>query len=196
MTENKLDKNYWEERYRQSQTGWDIGEPSTPLKQFIDQLTDTSLRILVPGCGNAWEVAYLWEQGFHNTYLLDIAEAPVEAFKARHPEVPADHCLLGDFFAHESCYDLVLEQTFFCALDPALRAAYVQQMSKVIKPGGLLAGLLFNCSFEAAGPPFGGSKAEYLELFSPYFEILSMETAPDSIGPRAGRELFIRLSRK
>ena len=44
--------NYWEERYQKQDTGWDIGTISTPLKEYIDQLTDKKCRILLPGAGN------------------------------------------------------------------------------------------------------------------------------------------------
>ena len=54
-----LDAEYWEERYRAGTTGWDIGSPSTPLKEYIDQLQDPSKKILIPGAGNAYEAEYL-----------------------------------------------------------------------------------------------------------------------------------------
>jgi hypothetical protein len=54
---------------------------------------------------------------------------------------------------------------------------------------GKLAGLLFDRTFEG-GPPFGGSKAEYMTLFAPHFKISTMETCTNSVAPRAGTELF------
>jgi hypothetical protein len=44
--------NYWEERYLKNEIGWDIGAVSTPLKEYIDQLTNKACRILIPGAGN------------------------------------------------------------------------------------------------------------------------------------------------
>ena len=36
-----LSKEYWEEKYRINDTGWDLGNISTPIKKFIDNsLTD------------------------------------------------------------------------------------------------------------------------------------------------------------
>lgn len=40
-------------------------------------------------------------------------------------------------------------------------------------------------------PPFGGNEAEYRALFARHFHLEKLETAPDSIAPRAGRELFL-----
>ena len=62
MIEKTLDDQYWSERYSQNKTGWDIGYPSTPLKEYIDQVTDLDLNILIPGCGNAYEAEYLLEK--------------------------------------------------------------------------------------------------------------------------------------
>jgi methyl halide transferase len=56
-----------------------------------------------------------------------------------------------------------------------------------------LMGLLFDTTFEKAGPPFGGSREEYRLYFAPYFDFLHFETATNSIPPRQGKELFMEL---
>jgi cyclopropane fatty-acyl-phospholipid synthase-like methyltransferase len=65
--------------------------------------------------------------------------------------------ILGDFFDHQEKYDIIVEQTFFCALPPTMRQHYVSKMHSLLKSNGLLIGLLFNRSFEKS-PPFGGNK--------------------------------------
>ena len=50
-----LGKEYWEKRWKQDETGWDIGYPSTPISSYFDQITNKDARILIPGCGNGWE---------------------------------------------------------------------------------------------------------------------------------------------
>lgn len=192
---NKLDAAFWQSRYTEGSTGWDIGYPSPPLKKHIDALPDRTIKVLIPGCGNAYEAGYMYEQGFSNVYIIDIAPAPIEQFKAKFPGFPADHILLGDFFQLNQSFDLVLEQTFFCALDPSMREDYVKKMAEIIKPSGKLAGLLFSVEFEKQGPPFGGSKQEYLELFNKHFNINKLEDETNSIPPRAGNEVFIEFIR-
>jgi methyl halide transferase len=138
----------------------------------------------------------LHAQGYADVTLLDIAAAPLLRFHQTHPDFPKARLLQGDFFLHQGQYDLILEQTFFCAIHPSLRKAYVEKMHTLLKPGGTLAGLLFGVEMSTEGPPFGGSKAEYEALFSPSFILHKLEACYNSIPPRSGKELFMRIERK
>jgi SAM-dependent methyltransferase len=193
----ELNKEYWNNRYLQQQTGWDIGSVAPALKEYIDQLINKNISILIPGCGNAYEAAYLLQQGFKNVTLVDIAPAATAAVEDKLSTYINNglQIITGDFFDLKTTYDLILEQTFFCALDPSLRSAYVEKMVSLLNPDGKLVGLLFNRHFEG-GPPFGGSKLEYEELFTPKFNIQMMDTAHNSIPPRAGTELFVKMTIK
>lgn len=197
MENTNLDKDYWNDRYENQQTGWDLGAISTPLKEYADQLADKNIAILIPGCGNAYEAEYLLNQGFGNITLVDIAPAAVTAVKTKLKEFDGQqlHVICGDFFELEQTFDLIIEQTFFCALQPELRDAYANKMFDLLNKNGKLAGVLFNKDFDG-GPPFGGSKEEYLDLFSTKFDIKTMEDCYNSITPRAGSELFFILSKK
>ena len=44
-----MEKDFWDKRWEEANTGWDIGYPSTPLKEYIDQLSDKEIDILIPG---------------------------------------------------------------------------------------------------------------------------------------------------
>lgn len=189
-----LDEHYWTDKYEQGNTGWDIGYVSTPIKEYIDNLTDRSIEILIPGAGNAYEAEYLWNEGFKNVTIIDLSEKPLKAFNQRIPAFPKKQLIQGDFFAHDTKYDLIIEQTFFCALDPSLRERYLEKMSTLLKPQGKLVGLLFNIPLFKDHPPFGGNKSEYLPLFSQYLHINKMEESYNSIPARSGNELWIDLS--
>ena len=75
----QLNKDIWNERYHNKETGWDIGHISTPLKEYFDQLENKSLKILIPGCGNAYEAEYLIQLGFKKVFLIDWAQKLVLA---------------------------------------------------------------------------------------------------------------------
>ncbi|QCR21394.1 methyltransferase [Pontibacter sp. SGAir0037] len=187
---------YWQSRYLQEQTGWDVGEITTPLKDYFNQLRNTGQRILIPGCGNAYEAEYLFRAGFEQVYVADVAKKPLQDFAKRVPEFPQEHLLHQNFFELIPAFDLIVEQTFFCALAPDLRPTYAQKCADLLKPGGKLASLLFDTTFQHKGPPFGGSREEYRGYFEPYFHVLHFESAYNSIKPRQGRELFILLQKK
>ncbi|NDG52251.1 MAG: hypothetical protein EBY39_04380 [Flavobacteriia bacterium] len=131
-----LDKDFWNNRYKTAQTGWDIGYPSTPLKTFIDTIEDKDTNILIPGC------------------------------------------------------------TFFCAIEPNLRKGYVQHTSDLLNKNGKIVGLLFAEEFGNDHPPFGGTKEEYLKIFSSHYDVEYMQIADNSIESRKGRELFISLKKQ
>ncbi len=193
MTEHSiLDAAYWSNRYQSNETGWDLGAVSPPLKTFIDQLPNKELRILIPGAGRAYEAEYLCLQGFTNVHVIDFVAKPLVELKNRCPQFPENQMHVGDFFDFIGQFDLILEQTLFCALDPSLRHDYAQKCAELLKEGGFIAGLLFNRSFDS-GPPFGGNKEEYLTIFSPYFSEIQMEECYSSLPARAGTELFVLL---
>ncbi len=193
---NRFDKTYWTNRWTNQQTGWDVGKISDPFVAFFSTLHDKDVKILIPGGGNSYEGEYLFEQGFKNVYVLDIVPQPLINLKSRSPHFPDNQLLCADFFALGQTFDLIVEQTFFCALDPVLRQAYVKKMHDILLPGGRLAGLLFNFPLTEEGPPFGGSEEEYRSLFSPYFSLDVLGTAENSIAPRKGRELWFEFTRK
>ena len=192
----KLTNDYWENRYLTNEIGWDVGEITTPLKEYINQINSKDLKILIPGAGNSYEFEYLINQGFSNVTVLDFAKTPIENIKKKFPNINPKQIIHSDFFEHEASYDLILEQTFFCALDPELRKNYAKKMSRLLNPNGKLFGLLFQFPLTEVGPPFGGSIEAYIDLFSPYFNILKLETAYNSIKPRQGNELFFIFEKK
>jgi SAM-dependent methyltransferase len=193
--EKRLDQEYWDIQYKTNATGWDLGKVSPPIKEYIDTLENKNISILIPGCGNSHEAEYLLSKGFTNITLIDIAPTLVLNLQEKFKNYPNIKIVLGDFFEHKGQYDLVIEQTFFCALPPTMREKYVVEIHKILKENGLLVGLLFNKTFES-GPPFGGSHLEYQKLFEDHFEILQMDMCPISIKPRANSELFFEFQKK
>ncbi len=191
----ELNDAYWEGRYQENKTGWDLGSASEPIVSYLKTLINKELKILIPGCGNAYEAEWALNNGFRNVHILDFAASAIENFKLRFPSFQIDHIHHEDFFEHQGSYDLIIEQTFFCAINPEWRQNYAKKMHSLLHDKGVLVGLLFDTSF-VDGPPFGGSKQEYLSYFSSYFDLLHFETCYNSITPRAGKELFIELRKK
>lgn len=189
MTE--LSSAFWTKRYQDNQTGWDLGQVSPPLKAYFDQLTNKDLKILIPGCGFGHEGKYLIENGFKNVYFADFSSYVMESISKQNPEIPSEQLLCTNFFDINDTFDLIVEQTMFCAIDPKLRADYVEKSAQLLKEKGKIVGLLFNREFES-GPPFGGSIMEYMELFNTHYKRILMSVCFNSIEPRKGTEVFFK----
>lgn len=173
-----------------------MGSVSPPLKQYADQLDDKDISILIPGAGNSYEAEYLHTSGFSNVDVLDISTAPLENLRSRIPDFPQKRLIRSDFFEWQKSYDLILEQTFFCAIEPRLRNAYAKKMHELLNPKGKLVGLFFDFPLTESGPPFGGSYQEYLNTFEKWFDIHVLERCYNSIKPRSGNELFLIFEKK
>jgi SAM-dependent methyltransferase len=192
MKSENLDEKYWDKRYENGETGWDIGYPSTPIKTYIDQIENKHLKILIPGAGNSYEAIYLLENNFTNVTVCDISFYPLEKLE----KYAALKLLHQNFFDINDHYDLVIEQTFFCALPRIYRIEYVKKMYSILQNKGKLVGVLFNKEFDIEGPPFGGTEDEYKKLFESYFEFKVFEKCYNSIPPRSNSELFINIIKK
>ena len=86
----ELNKTYWDNRFLNCDTPWDLGYCSPPLKKYFDNLTNKELEILVPGAGNAYEAEYLFNKGFKNVYVLDISTEAIKLFTERVRKFPKE----------------------------------------------------------------------------------------------------------
>jgi methyl halide transferase len=191
----KLNSSYWDERHLKGETGWDLKQVSPPLKAYFDAPWQSMGRILIPGCGMAYEARYLWEQGKKDVTIMDFAPSLVTVLKQNFSDTTVK-VICGDIFEHRGAYDTIVEQTLFCAIDPMHRLRYVNQIADLLHENGVWFGLLFNREFDNEGPPFGGNESEYRELFSNRFDIIAMEKCENSIAPRLGSELFFIAKKK
>jgi thiopurine S-methyltransferase len=192
---NKLSANYWDKRYLEEKTGWDIGYANSIHVKYVVDNYPNDARILIPGAGSAYEAEHLWKKGFTNVYPCDFAPEVKQRFLKRVKGFPEDNYITGDFFELEEKFDVVLEQTFFCAIDTTLRTKYVKHMKSILNEGGKIFGVLFNMD-KLDGPPFGGRPIEYKALFKDSFDILRMEESKESIPERMGNELIIEFLKK
>ncbi|CAI8251329.1 MAG: Thiopurine S-methyltransferase [Polaribacter sp. SA4-10] len=191
-----LSEKAWDNRYLNNDIGWDLGIVSPPLKAYFDQLEDKELKILIPGGGNAHEAEYLFNKGFVNVFVVDLSKTAIDNIQKRIPEFPSSHLILSDFFEVYDAFDLIIEQTFFCALNPSLRENYALKMHQLLKVKGTLVGLLFSVPLYTDRPPFGGNKKEYVSYFQSYFKIHDMSPCYNSYSKRNGKELFVKLTKK
>jgi thiopurine S-methyltransferase len=73
-----------------------------------------------------------------------------------------------------------------------LRQSYADKINSLLKSQGKMIGVLFNREFQS-GPPYGGTKSEYLVYFKKLFSDVTIEECYNSIDSRVGSELFIKM---
>lgn len=190
-----LSADFWNTKYKTNKVGWDLGQVSPPLEAYFSQLTNKNLKILIPGGGNSYEAEWLFQNGFHNVFVVDLSEIALQNIKNRVPDFPTSQLIHANFFDLNDSFDLIVEQTFFCAIHPTLRSNYAKKMFELLKPNGKLVGLLFDAILNENEPPFGGNKKEYLTYFESHFKIHLMENSYNSISNRHGMELFFILQK-
>ncbi|MDA9228214.1 methyltransferase domain-containing protein [Flavobacteriales bacterium] len=191
-----LDSNSWNERYISKNTSWDAGIITQPLKEYFDQLNSKNIKILIPGCGNSHEAEYLIKLGFKNVTIVDFSEKALKNFKIRVSDFPDEQMICDDFFNIDGNFDLIIEQTFFCAIATDKRNKYAKKVHSLLNTNGKLVGLMFNAPMYSDHPPFGGSVKEYKSYFSSLFNYKCFEPAYNSISSRNGKELFVNLIKK
>ena len=187
-----MSQNYWESRYQTADMPWEKGAPSPGLVDFLQ--TESKLprgTVCVPGCGTGHDVRAWAAAGFKTTGY-DIAPSAIQLAteKTRAANVTADF-RLGDFLRDEPpfLFDWVFEHTLFCAIQPGERDAYVEAAVRWLKPGGQYLAVNYLIP-ETDGPPFGTTREELIERFSPRFDLLK-DWVPKSYPNRTGLERML-----
>lgn len=179
MAQDSSKPDFWEKRYHEGVTPWDAGRVPDRFAQYVRAIPSGS-RVLVPGCGSGYEVAYLAQAGL-DVLAIDFSAAAID--EARHHIGPyADRLLQADFFAFDAGtgFDVVVERAFLCALPRNLWPAYAERMAGLVRPGGALAGYWFHDDNER-GPPFGITADALTSLLGQHFAQESDEPVTDSI---------------
>lgn len=189
----------WEEIYQKGEAFWNKGEPSPPMKQYLERHPVRG-RALVPGCGHGHEVALAVEHGL-DAIGLDIAPTGVAEARALYPKL-AERFVVGDLFNPKAemrgAFDVVLEHTCMSGLHPTLRADYRRGIDLTLKRGGLLIGVWFiepDLDPGDEGPPFPFSVPDLTALFAQGYEVVE-DYVPDVSFPTRVKQERIRVMRR
>jgi hypothetical protein len=185
---------FWDERFERGFTPWDRGGVPQALRDFVAR-TGTPLATLIPGCGAAYELAFLLEQGWDAT-AIDFSPAAVATAKAGLGQWGAN-VIEADFFTYspQRPLGLIYERAFLCALPRAMWPQVAARWAELLAPGALLAGFFF-FDDAAKGPPFGIGRAALDALLTPGFECIEDAAVSDSIPVFAGKERWMVWQRR
>lgn len=150
----------WNGFYESGATPWDLGRAHPELERRLSLESSLGTSgpggVLVPGAGTGHDATAFARAGWSVT-ALDLAQAVELPLRAALD--PYDGAVeIGDALAFETRqpFDLVFDHTFFCAIDPPLRAEFGSMCRRVLKPGGSVVSIVFPIGDpEAGGPPFG-----------------------------------------
>ncbi len=178
--------DFWDSRYRDHVTPWDAGKVPDALRDYAKRIEFGS-RILIPGCGSAYEAGYLAENGF-DVLAIDFSPAAAELAKKNLSRF-GDIVRRADFFGFDygMAYDVIYERAFLCALPPRMWPDYALRAAQLLRPGGELAGFFFFRETEK-GPPFGTTPEALHALLDPRFDLVEDEDVTDSIPVFQGAE--------
>lgn len=185
---------FWDERFAGGFTPWDRGGVPQALRDFVGRAGAPRVT-LIPGCGAAYELAFLCEQGWDAT-AIDFSPQAVAQARAGLGQWRGN-LVQADFFTYlpASHLELIYERAFLCALPRAMWPRVAARWADLLAPGALLAGFFF-FDDAAKGPPFGIGRAELDELLGPFFECIEDAAVGDSIAVFAGKERWMVWQRR
>jgi thiopurine S-methyltransferase len=200
----------WEYLYQNGGDGWELGRPAPPLARYLQAsaLLRRGGRALVIGCGRGNEalaLARIAATVGAEVVAIDIAPTAVRLTSEAAAAAGLSSCLRAfqaDFLdatdaepLRSGSYDLILEHTCFCAIEPPRRAEYFAALQRLLRASagadaGRLLGL-FYCHDYPGGPPYGCTADEVRRGLRPAFHVEHEETPMDSVLTRAGLEWLV-----
>lgn len=199
MSEETTDElstwEYWDNRYRDERTGWDLGRAPAWLEERALSLSPRD--VLVVGSGHGHD-ARAWAQARHSVLGLDFAPRAIAAAREASTDVPAERLrfVQGDVFElgrgalapMAQAFDLVWEQTCLCAIEPSRRAEYFEAIQRVLRPGGQWHAILWS-HHQPGGPPFHLDSGIIEQEIPRRFRRLSLRRIEEAQSSRPSQEL-------
>lgn len=184
---------YWDNRYRDSRDGWDLGQAPLWLVEKAQALPPC--RVLVVGCGRGHDAVAFARAG-HEVVGLDFSPRALRDAKTLYDQVPGLRFEQGDVFELgrgglqdlSDAFDLVWEQTCLCAIDPQRRDAYFAAVQRGLAAQGQWHGVLWGHG-EDGGPPFHLTPELIEEIIPAAFSRVKVQAIPNAPGARKNQVL-------
>jgi thiopurine S-methyltransferase len=196
----------WNKRWNDGQTGFHEGAPNALLAAHVARIEERKprARILVPLSGKSVDLRWLADRG-HDVVGVEFVERAILAFfeeqkltpvASKIGDAPAFQAgrvtlVCGDFFEVASSpelgeFDVVFDRAALVAIEPTLRARYVEACRARLADGGVtfLVAFAYDQS-RAPGPPWSVPADVVRELYAPFSaSIEELETRAAPANPR------------
>ena len=203
MKKNNISPEYpdfWNQKYINNDAQWDIGSPTPIFINWSKTLSDRK-KILIPGAGRGHDALYFGQKN-HDVYAIDFSYEAIKYLKSKSNQLNIKvNAICEDFFNLSNYFgtmDIILEYTFFCAINPKLRMKYINETLKLLKDNGLFVGIFLPLDkpLSDGGPPYGINLDETMECFSEYYDIIECKKSELTIEPRFDNEVFTIMRKK
>lgn len=192
---------FWDERFDEQFTPWDKGGLPAQMQAFVT--SHAPMATLIPGCGNAHEVALLAEHGWQ-VRAIDFSEQAIASAQQNLQKISpslGEMLVQADFFTYTPPFTLgcIYERAFLCALPQKLWPQVAARWAQLLPAQALLAGYFFidpEAAQKPKGPPFCITQEDVDSLLSEYFVCLENTAVTDSIAVFAGKERWQVWQRK
>jgi SAM-dependent methyltransferase len=204
---------FWDAAYRDERDGWDMGTPTPVFVDILDRCgmdfrslggSDFSIlgrapRVLIPCSGRGYDALLFAERDWEVT-AVDFAAEPLRWLADERDVRGLDlRILQADMFPlgkeYPGHFDLILEYTCVCAIEPARLEEFLSFASEALRPGGILLALLFPIDGRPGGPPFSIDIEEFKLLATGVFSLVHEGTPATSVKPRLGKERLLLFER-
>ncbi len=189
---------------------WNMEEPPDALAELVDSGKVLPGKAIDLGCGAGNYAIFLAGRGFTVTGVdgsrtaIKMARERARRSGVQCTFIVAD--VLGDLALAGDCYDFAFDWELLHHIFPEDRPRYVENVSRILRPGGLY----LSVSFHEDDPAFGGvgkyrrtpldtllyfsSVGELRDLFSPRFTIIEQKTMTirGKFGPHLANYVFMK----
>ena len=186
---------FWQGLYDRREDGWELGQPTPPLADYLARTTPPRGRVAVLGCGRGHDCRLLAQAGYQVWGFDFTSQAIREAAalaKGEKLDIVFEQRDIFDLAAdYRGFFDGVWEYTCFCAIDPTRRGEYVRLVREILKPDGWLLACFYPLRDGTDGPPFPTSEVEIRRLFAPHFTFVEADEPRASVEKRKGFEWMV-----
>lgn len=190
-TEEAKATPFWDQRFEQQTTPWDLGEPHPAIDPTLLQLKLQKSRFVNFGCGLGHDAHFIAKKG-HLVQAIDFSPVAIENAQKLYPKPAHLQWRVDDVFNLKEPVkaDVIFEHTLFCAIPPARRKDLVRVWKQSLEDRGYLLGIFF-VNPKRYGPPYGCSEWELRELLEPHFRLMYWKRWEVSPSHRRGTELVV-----